>query len=90
MNIQFRMEFFNLFNKTQFQPNSADVSGVQTNLVDTGVACTAATVADPASACFGQPVTNAILTSTINQDFGQVGGPTKGPREIQYSLKITF
>ena len=92
VNIQFRLEFFNLFNKAQFQPNSADASGVEVNLVDTGTACTAALVVDNTSPCFGRPA-NTILwdfANNGNQNFGQVGGPTKGPREIQYSLKVTF
>jgi carboxypeptidase family protein/TonB-dependent receptor-like protein len=101
VNLQFRMEFFNLFNKTQFRANSPDTTGVDVNLTTGAVACTAASnnINDPNSVCFGHTdntvgwsfdTNSRDNTAYGNQGFGQVQGPTKGPREIQYSLKVTF
>ena len=81
VNAQFRMEFFNLFNKVQFLGNSADstnLNNIWSNSID---ACTAA------APCAGQPV-NTIV-GTLDSEFGQ-STKTRGPREIQYALKITF
>jgi hypothetical protein len=83
VNVQFRMEFYNLFNKTQFR---ADQNNFQ--LASGGVACLPGTTD---SHCAG----HADNTVSYNQaEFGQgnFGQITKdrGPREIQYALKITF
>jgi hypothetical protein len=94
--MQFRMDFFNFFNKVQFRSSSEDIDGVDTNLIDNAVACTTfyAATADPmdfAAACPGG-VTNRVswnFAGAGNARFGQVQAD-KGPREIQYSLKIEF
>jgi Carboxypeptidase regulatory-like domain/TonB-dependent Receptor Plug Domain len=86
INLQFRMEFYNVFNKTQFIGNSQSGSGVNVNLNNgNAFACTAA------SPC------NGVANNTVVYDpvadlatgFGQVTSD-RGPREIQYSLKISF
>ena len=93
--LQFRMEFFNVFNKTQFRSNSEDITGVDNNLINDAVACTSYLQANSpttfASSCPGG-VTNRVVgnfATNGNQTFGQVQHD-KGPREIQYSLKIEF
>jgi hypothetical protein len=93
VNLQFRMDFFNVFNKVQFKGNSEDVTGIDTNLINGGFACTANNVGDP---LFGtrcpSGVTNRVswdFATYGNQPFGQVQ-QDRGPREIQYSLRIEF
>jgi len=77
--IQFRLEMFNAFNHVQFRPDS-----LQNNMfINAG----------------GQPVvcgnapcspTNRVITGfTPNGGFGR-SGTTRGPREIQYALKLVF
>jgi hypothetical protein len=91
--LQFRMDFFNVFNKVQFKGNSEDVTGIDTNLINDAFACTANVQSDPrfATLC-PSGVTNHVVWNFVtngNQQFGQVQHD-KGPREIQYSLKIEF
>ncbi len=95
--MQFRMEFFNIFNKVQFRSNSEDITSVDNNLINNAFACTAAAASDPdtagtfATACPGG-VTNRVswnFADSGNQTFGQITHD-KGPREIQYSLKFEF
>jgi hypothetical protein len=89
--MQFRMEFFNLFNKVQFRGNSPDVTGIVSNMADTGTACIASNVGDPTSPCFGRAL-NTVAWSFATDGHQQFGQATadRGPREIQYALKITF
>jgi hypothetical protein len=94
--LQFRMEFYNLFNKVQFRAdqnnfqlaNGAEVCGTSALAVCAGHA--ANTVGwsfagtpklDPASADF--------IKAYGQGNFGQIT-KDRGPREIQYALKITF
>ncbi len=85
--VQFRMEFFNLFNKAQFRADQ-----INTQLAGGAVACTAA------SPCAGYAVNtvqwNFAAPGQGQQNFGQAGSNgtpgDRGPREIQYALKITF
>jgi hypothetical protein len=77
--VQLRLEMFNAFNHTQFRADS-----LQNNMfVNSGgnpVVCGAA----PCSA------TNRVVTSFVpNGGFGR-SGTTRGPREIQYALKLVF
>jgi len=87
--LQFRMEFYNLFNKVQFRADQID-----NQLASGGVACIAGTTD---THCTG----HAVNTVSWNFDefgrtssFGRAGGNgspgDRGPREIQYALKINF
>jgi hypothetical protein len=96
--LQFRLEFFNLFNKVQFRGNSADITGIDSNIADMGVACNAVNVVDSASPCFNHAVNTVGWSFGPNpQDgnsyghltFGQANAD-RGPREIQYALKLIF
>jgi hypothetical protein len=120
--LQFRMEFYNLFNKTQFR---ADQNNFQ--LASGAVACNADNIGVRSenvkdsngvvhlnqpytTACFGHSINTAAYTfngfadpQNVNRDpevpntipgngqgnFGQIT-KDRGPREIQYALKITF
>jgi len=122
VNVQFRMEFYNLFNKTQFR---ADQDNFQ--LASSALACNADNIGirfenvkdsngvvhnnQPyTTACFGHAVNTAAYTfngfadpQNVNRDpsvpntipgngqgnFGQIT-KDRGPREIQYALKIIF
>ncbi len=83
VNLQFRMEFFNLFNKAQFR---ADQINLQ--LAGSAVACVNG---NPNAACAGHANNTAAWNFASNgqQNFGQATGD-RGPREIQYALKINF
>ena len=91
VSLQFRMEFFNLFNKVQFRSNSEDITGVDNNLIDSATACLAGNVVDPLDPCFGRQANTVLWNFAQNghRTFGQVQHD-KGPREIQYSLKVEF
>jgi hypothetical protein len=85
VNVQFRMEFFNLFNKAQFRADQ-----INTQLAGSAVACTAA------NPCAGYAVNTVQWNFAANgqHNFGQAGSNgspgDRGPREIQYALKVTF
>jgi carboxypeptidase family protein/TonB-dependent receptor-like protein len=92
--LQFRMEFYNLFNTVQFRADQVNV-----NLATGGYACDINNVGDGqfAARC-PNGVTNTVswdrtgnLFGTAEQDinFGRAT-QDRGPREIQYALKITF
>src|SRR6266850_2505618 len=89
--MQFRMEFFNLFNKTQFLGNYQDTANINAILSNSVLACTAANINTAGSACFGKPVNTTVWDAgnTRNPGFGQAT-KDKGPREIQYALKFNF
>ena len=77
------MEFYNLFNKTQFR---ADQDNFQ--LANTAVACLPGTV-DVRCAGHADNTVAYDQGSMGQGNFGQIT-KTRGPREIQYALKITF
>jgi hypothetical protein len=90
VNMQFRMEFYNLFNKTQFRADQ-----INNQLASTAVACLPGTTA---AVCAGHAVDTIGYSFAGNggsipamglQNFGQATGD-RGPREIQYALKINF
>jgi hypothetical protein len=72
LTVQFRMDFFNLFNKAQFRGNAQGFNGVNTNLDTTAQVCG-----------------TVVCSYTANPAYGTVTSD-KGPREIQYGLKVTF
>ena len=77
--VQFRMEFFNVFNTAQFRGDSPLMG---TTYYSGQVVCGTS----PCSA------TNNVITGIVGQpssNFG-VSGATRGPREIQYALKLIF
>lgn len=75
--VQFRLEMFNAFNHAQFRGDS-----VQNNMNIVGGAVTCGGVACSA--------TNNLITGEIkNPNFGRAS-QTRGPREIQYALKLNF
>jgi hypothetical protein len=81
--LQFRMDFFNLFNKVQFLGDAQGVTDVNPTLD------TAAQIGGnkpDGTPCPSGPV---VCTYTPNSSYG-VANKDKGPREIQYGLKITF
>jgi hypothetical protein len=85
-NVQFRVELFNAFNKTQFIGNSQSGTGINVNLNNgNAFACTAA---NPCSGVANNTVVYNPATD-LATGFGQVTSD-RGPREIQYALKITF
>jgi hypothetical protein len=77
------MEFYNLFNKAQFRADQ-----INSQLAGNAVACVNA---NPDPACAGH-ATNTVawnFAANGNNTFGQSSGD-RGPREIQYALKISF
>ncbi len=99
LSMQFRMEFFNFFNKAQFLGNYQDTANVNAILSNSVRACTTTSttptdlnsINNPASACFNRPINTAVwdAANTRNPNFGQVT-KDRGPREIQYGLKLVF
>ena len=81
----------NLFNKVQFRGNSADVTGIDNNIADSGLACNASNIGVLESPCFGYAI-NTVSWNFDSNGHGTFGQATDdvGPREIQYALKITF
>lgn len=77
--IQFRLEMFNAFNHTQFRADSLQ-NNMNINSGGTLIQCGSA----PCS-----PTNNVITDFVRNGGFGQ-SGTTRGPREIQYALKLIF
>ena len=77
--VQFRLEFFNAFNHTQFRADSLQ-NNMFVNAGGNPVVC-GLTPCSP---------TNRVITGfTRNGGFGR-SGTTRGPREIQYALKLVF
>jgi hypothetical protein len=93
--MQFRMEFYNFFNTPQFRADN-----VQNQLASGAQACTGA-ASDPA-VCQGHAANTVgwsfagnggSIPSYGQSNFGQAGAlgvGDKGPREIQYALKLNF
>jgi hypothetical protein len=92
--IQFRLEFYNVFNKTQFRTDSLTGPG-NNNLTTGGFGCTANNqTGNPGGFAANCPngVTNKVTWDPATQENGNFGRLTndRGPREIQYALKFTF
>ena len=78
--VQFRLEMFNAFNHTQFRADSLQ-NNMFLNAGGNPVVCGSGA---PCSA------TNRVVTGFVpNGGFGR-SGTTRGPREIQYALKLVF
>ena len=78
LQLQFRMEFFNAFNHTQFKS------------VDTDFNASDLALDDPTTNADGDAINaTRIISSTPGSTFGQAQS-TRGPREIQYGLKLIF
>jgi len=72
------MEFFNAFNHTQFKS------------VDTDFNASDLALDDPTTNADGDAINaTRIISSTPGSTFGQAQS-TRGPREIQYGLKLIF
>ena len=87
--LQFRMEFYNLFNKVQFRPGDS----LNHSLTTGAYACTVNNQADanfPTRCPNG--VTNLVSWDRATEQVTSFGQATRdrGPREIQYALKFTF
>jgi hypothetical protein len=84
LGMQFRMEFFNFFNKVQFR---ADQNNFQ--LASQAAGCTVAASDNPNCAGHAAGTTSWNFAQDGQTSFGQLTGD-RGPREIQYALKFTF
>jgi hypothetical protein len=81
MQIQFRLEMFNVF-------NTANYRGDQINRTfGANVNCGPVGVDGKYAAC--TPTNNVISNYAVTNNFGQAR-QTRGAREIQYALKLTF
>jgi hypothetical protein len=81
MQIQFRLEMFNVF-------NTANYRGDQINRTfGANVNCGPEISAGMYNAC--SPTNNVISNYEVTSNFGQAR-QTRGAREIQYALKLTF
>jgi len=84
VNIKFSLDFFNLFNKAQFRADS-----IGTTLSSGGTLC------DAASPCAGYAndtikwIPAGQPGAQVQGGFGLIGSD-RGPREIQYGLRIEF
>jgi len=78
LRLQFRLEFFNTFNHTQFKS------------IDIGYNASTVGLDDPTLDAMGN-ASNAsrIISASPSGTFGQATA-TRGPREIQYGLKLIF
>ena len=85
MRIQFRMDFFNLFNHANFRGDQ--INGVNGGTTFQNVNCGAVDVLGKYQPC--SPSNNIITRQTYNSNAGYAVS-TKGARELQYGLKIIF
>jgi hypothetical protein len=90
LNIQFRLEFFNAFNRPNFIGGDLDSTGKGINVqwAPPSVVCGTMACDDPANPS-QFVITGLAPGTTINDAFGKATR-TRGPREIQYALKFTF
>jgi hypothetical protein len=89
VNVQFRMEFYNLFNKVQFRADQIDLQ-----LADHATACLPGNVIGACTGHADNTVAFDFDTQGRKTSFGRAGSTgapgDRGPREIQYALKIIF
>jgi hypothetical protein len=102
VNMQFEVDFFNFFNKTQF-----DSVGMNLSLSSYGTTCGPGASSDPNQPwCVGHPDNSLYWTAKgatfnlpgggtqvfgpgVQNNFGQVSND-HGPRQLQYGLKLDF
>ena len=82
LHLQFRLDFFNVFNHANFRGDL-----INSGQVFAGVNCGAPDGSGAYSAC--SPTNNIITHQTAQSGIGY-STLTKGPREIQYGLKLIF
>jgi len=86
--LQFRMEFYNFFNTPQFRADQ-----INNQLASGAVACLAGTT-DPNCAGHSVNTVGWNFSQFGQANFGQAGSSgtpgDRGPREIQYALKLNF
>jgi hypothetical protein len=80
LRLQFRLDFFNLFNHTNFRGDAATGFNADIN-------CGARDATGAYSPC---SQTNSVITRQAVQQGSGFTTLTKGPREIQYGLKLIF
>ncbi len=80
LRLQFRLDFFNLFNHTNFRGDATTGFNVNVN-------CGAQDASGAHSPC---SQSNNIITRQSVQEGSGFSYLTKGPREIQYGLKLIF
>src|SRR5271165_2230052 len=85
LRIQFRMDFFNLFNHANF--NGGHINGAGGGTIDSSVNCGPASSAGVYQVC--SPTNNIITRYTPTANLGQAT-VARNPREMQYGLKIIF
>jgi len=85
MRIQFRMDFFNLFNHANFRGDQ--INGVNGGTTFQNINCGAINTAGLYQPC--SPTNNIVTRQTYNSNAGYAVS-TKGARELQYGLKIIF
>jgi hypothetical protein len=84
INLQFRMDFFDLFNHPNFRGDQ-----LNNNTPITGVNCGAPDAAGGYKPC--SPTNNVITNQVYSNTFGRSNGVVgKAGRELQYGLKMTF
>jgi hypothetical protein len=80
VNLQFRMDAFNLFNHPNFNPNSANGP---VGSVNCGPA-----IGGKYNAC--SATNNVVSAQSVGNDLHQTGIINNNDRELQYGLKVTF
>ena len=90
--LQFRLEFYNLFNTTQFLGNSSGATDLNNTLNNGGTARNYTTTQNSNGTTTYTPCATGVNTICGYDLFNQYGQAFKdrGPREIQYALKLTF
>ena len=87
MRIQFRMDFFNLFNHPNFRGDQVNNFGANGGSTIQNINCGPANAAGLYQPC--SPTNNIITRQTYNQNAGFATN-TRGARELQYGLKVIF
>lgn len=83
--MQFRMDFFNLFNHANFVGNTGSNTPIGGGTVNCGPADNNGKY-QPCS-----PINNVITNQSYVNNFGQAAQTnTRSGRELQYTLKFTF